>query len=208
MNLSRWVGVAVMLLVLLLGSGVVQEMRAPRAATPDGSLARAAAESSVAVGERAPPHAVVVTPSASVLSGRPAAEVPALEARLLQGDALDMPVARELLQSEHFQRWAQAISREHAADADIVRSRELLLRRLQHHLQAGTRMTTFECGLGYCVGEITGVLGPAGEAAMADALDAGTFALLPWEGEPAPRYRFIFSTDPSVREMQGELAGG
>ncbi|MDG2525501.1 hypothetical protein P6166_09065 [Stenotrophomonas sp. HITSZ_GD] len=132
-----------------------------------------------------------------------------LESQVLVDDALVMEAARSVLESSEFERIARAISRRYAADPDVVRSKALYARKAQRHLaEAGATLATFECGLGYCLGEVEGKLGPEGEGALADAVDAGTFALLPWEGEPAPRYRFIFSTDPSVREMQGELAGG
>jgi hypothetical protein len=135
--------------------------------------------------------------------------VKALESRLLVGNALEMGVAQSILGAGDFERVARAISKLYAADADAVRSRALYAGQLRQHLAvAGSVLPTFECGLGYCLGEIEGPLGPGGEGALADAIDAGTFALLPWETAPTPRYRFMFSTDPSVREMQDELAGG
>lgn len=105
-----------------------------------------------------------------------------LEDRVFAGDALDMGVARVVLESGDFERIARAISRRHAADPDVVESRALYARKLERQL-AGNRSTlsTFECGLGYCLGEVAGSLGSGGEGALADTVDAGAFALLPWE---------------------------
>jgi len=130
-----------------------------------------------------------------------------LEYRLLPDNALGMDAAREVLESARFERIASAISHHYAADADVVQARALYARKLQTHLsRAGSKLTTFECGLGYCLGETDGSLGAGGDAGLADGIDAGAFASLALErvGDK-PRHRFIFATDPTVRELQGVL---
>lgn len=134
--------------------------------------------------------------------------LPDLEYRLLPDNALGMEAARGVLESDRFERIASAISRRYAADADVVQAQALYALKLQAHLaRAGSKLTTFECGLGYCLGEVDGNLGAAGDAALADGIDAGAFASLPLELGPRPRHRFIFATDPAVREVQGVLGG-
>jgi hypothetical protein len=134
--------------------------------------------------------------------------LPDLEYRLLPDNALGMEAARDVLESDGFERIASAISRRYAADADVVQAQALYALKLQAHLaRAGSKLTTFECGLGYCLGEVDGSLGAGGDAALADGIDAGAFASLPLELAPRPRHRFIFATDPAVREVQGVLGG-
>ncbi|HVJ37263.1 MAG TPA: hypothetical protein VM687_05600 [Stenotrophomonas sp.] len=131
-----------------------------------------------------------------------------LEYRLLPDNALGMEAARDVLESDGFERIASAISRRYAADADVVQAQALYALKLQALLaRAGSKLTTFECGLGYCLGEVEGSLGAGGDAALADGIDAGAFASLPLALGPRPRHRFIFATDPAVRELQGVLGG-
>jgi len=132
-----------------------------------------------------------------------------LEGRLLPGDALGLPAAQELLASEAFDRLTREVAWTYAADPDAQRSKRAYAPQLQRFLGgAAADLTALECSQRYCVGAIRGNLPQETEDGLGDAVGAGTFAVLPWADESWQGYRFVFSTDPAVREVEGILGGG
>lgn len=131
------------------------------------------------------------------------------ERRLLPGDALDAEVVKEMLGAKSFDRIVGAVARAYAADADTYRIKLLYTAQMKQELAGrAVDLRTFECGLGYCLGEIQGDLAPGDEDQLGVGVDTGAFALLPLASEHGKSYRFVFSTDPSVKQIQGVFAGG
>jgi|GEM_PF-1692567 len=146
-------------------------------------------------------HPPAASPAAQMLQD--------LEMRLLPGDALGLEAAQALMESQTFDRLAREVAWTYASDPDAYRAKRLLGPKLERFLsENAANLTTLECGQRYCLGAIRGNLAQTVEDGLGDAVGAGTFAVLPWADDAGQGYRFVFSTDPAVREVEGVLAGG